>query len=99
MIHSRHHELEVFGVAVAGSAGVSAVVATGPFCSKENALYEPLQALLDHCRQQPPDVLILLGPFIDAQHPQVQDGTLAETFENTFKSQVLITTQRSTLPL
>lgn len=69
---------------------MSVVVATGPFCSKENALYEPLQALLDHCRQRPPDVLVLLGPFVDANHPQVQDGTLAQTFEDTFRSQVTL---------
>lgn len=72
----------------AGAAALSLVVATGPFCSKENASYEPLQALLDQCRQNAPDVLVLLGPFVDVNHPQVQDGTLPETFADLFRSQV-----------
>ena len=51
-------------------------------------LYEPLQALLTQCSQKPPDVLVLLVPFVDANHSQVQDGTLAATFEDVFQSQV-----------
>ena len=65
------------------------MVATGPFCSKEDTLYEPLEALLDQCRQNTPDVLVLLGPFVDVNHPQIQDGTLPESFVSFFRSQVM----------
>ena len=75
-------------ILVAGTAGMLLVVATGPFCCKDEMLYEPLQALLTQCSQKCPDVLVLLGPFVDANHSQVQDGTLAVTFEDVFQSQV-----------
>ena len=64
------------------------MVAAGPFCSKDSAVYDPLQALLDQCTQQPPDVLVLLGPFVDVNHPQIQAGTLDSTYEDLFRTQV-----------
>ena len=64
------------------------MVAAGPFSSKDNAEYEPLQALLDHCSQRPPDVLVLLGPFVDADHPHIQAGTLQDAFADLFAAKV-----------
>ena len=64
------------------------VVAAGPFCCKEDALYEPLQALLSHCKTHLPDVLVLMGPFVDVDHPLVQAGMLETSFEELFASQV-----------
>ncbi|KAA6421903.1 MAG: DNA polymerase alpha subunit B [Trebouxia sp. A1-2] len=73
-----------------GVKGLSMVVAAGPFSSKEDAAYEPLQALLTHCTTQPPpDVLVLMGPFVDANHPLVQAGMLEESYEDVFASQVI----------
>ena len=80
-------ELQV-NLAATGAAGLSMVVAAGPFSSKDNAEYEPLQALLEHCSQQPPDVLVLLGAFVDADHPHIQAGTLQESYADLFAAQV-----------
>ena len=74
----------------AGVQGLSIVVAAGPFSSKDNALYEPLQALLEQCKEQLPDVLVLLGPFVDAEHPLVQAGMLEDSFQDVFAAQVLL---------
>ncbi len=75
----------------AGTKGLSIVVAAGPYSSKDDATYEPLQALLGHCKEQgPPDVLVLLGPFVDAEHPLVQAGSLEESFGDAFAAQVLL---------
>lgn len=51
--------------------------------------YEPLTALLDYCKTHKPDALILVGPFVDADHPAMQDGLLDETFEDLFESRVM----------
>ena len=64
------------------------VVAAGPYCCKEDALYEPLQALLSHCKTHLPDVLVLMGPFVDVDHPMVQAGTFEASYEETFASEV-----------
>ena len=72
----------------AGERGLSILVAAGPFTSKDDVLYEPLQAVLDYCSERPPHVLLLLGPFVDAEHPLVQAGTLQDSFDDTFATQV-----------
>lgn len=64
------------------------LVAAGPFTSKDDVMYEPLQAVLDHCNERPPDVLLLLGPFVDAEHPLVQAGMLQDSFDDIFATQV-----------
>lgn len=58
---------------------LSIVVATGPFTSKNDLSYEPLNELLAYCKQNSPDVLILLGPFFDADHPSLLDGSMKTT--------------------
>lgn len=74
--------------------GLSMLVAAGPFTSKDDALYEPLQAVLDHCSERPPHVLLLLGPFVDVEHPSIQAGTIQDSFDDIFATQVhaLLTT-------
>lgn len=71
-----------------GPGGVSMVVAVGPFTVSEDLQYEPLAALLTVCRKRRPGVLLLLGPFVDAEHPLLAEGTVDLTFENIFESQV-----------
>ena len=74
--------------APAGKQGLSVVVAAGPYSSSEDTAYEPLAALLEYCGQRRPDVLLLLGPFVDAEHPAVRGGLLDETFDELFESRV-----------
>lgn len=62
------------------------VVASGPFTSKADLNYEPLNKLLAYCNQHKPDVLILLGPFLDADHPNLVDGSMKGTVDAYFKS-------------
>ena len=72
----------------AGPAGVSMIVAVGPFTLSEDLHYAPLAALLAVCRQRRPDALVLLGPFVDAEHPLLGQGAVDLTFEDIFESQV-----------
>ena len=71
-----------------GARGRTLVVAAGPYTTSEDLEYEPLAALLEYCRGAPPDVLLLAGPFVDADHPLVRGGLLEESFEDVFNSRV-----------
>ena len=44
-----------------------------------------LAGLLQHCRQQAPHLLLLMGPFLDEEHPHIRSGTLDEHFEAVFE--------------
>lgn len=51
------------------SQGSSVWVASGPFTSVADLTYEPLSHLMADVKDGQPSVLILLGPFVDANHP------------------------------
>jgi len=52
----------------------SFIVAAGPFTTQEDLDYNPLEDLLAHVVESKPDVLILMGPLVDEDHPQVASG-------------------------
>ncbi len=79
---------DLCSVAGTGAAGVSMAVAAGPFTCAEDCAFAPLEALLAWAATAQPDVLLLLGPFVDAEHPAVAGGLLPETFEELFMEQV-----------
>lgn len=62
------------------------IVAAGPYTSQKDLNYEPLNELLAYCKLHKPDVLILMGPFIDADHPLVLDGSMKISFEAYFET-------------
>lgn len=72
----------------AGESGLSLVVAAGPFAVGQDMSYKPLDELLDYVNQHKPDVVILLGPFVDVDAPSVEDGTLDVTFDAVFEKEV-----------
>jgi DNA polymerase alpha subunit B len=60
-----------------GGSGLHIVAAAGPFTTSDNLMYQPLQQLLAMClHQTKPDVLILVGPFVDVNHPQLATGDI-----------------------
>lgn len=67
---------------------LNVIVASGPFTIQENMSYEPLNELLAYCKQHRPDILILIGPFLDADHPMVQDCSLKITTESYFEKMI-----------
>ncbi|GAX74279.1 hypothetical protein CEUSTIGMA_g1728.t1 [Chlamydomonas eustigma] len=68
---------------------LSMVVAAGPFTNSDNVLYEPLTDLLQYCSEHDVDQVLLMGPFVDVEHPRIKDGTLDVLFEQLFQQQVL----------
>lgn len=54
--------------------GLSVMIAAGPYTTHDNLDYEPLMELCQRAQSTKPDVLLLLGPFVDIDHPMVADG-------------------------
>jgi DNA polymerase alpha subunit B len=50
--------------------------AAGPFTSSQNLDYAPFNDLMGKVFNERPDVLILLGPFVDIAHPLLKDGDI-----------------------
>lgn len=67
---------------------LSVVMATGPFTLAGDLKYEPMHELLAYCNQHKPDVLILLGPFVDADHQLIADCSSKLSFETMFENMV-----------
>ncbi|KAJ1436126.1 DNA polymerase alpha/epsilon subunit B-domain-containing protein [Ochromonadaceae sp. CCMP2298] len=71
--HSKLHQ---------GGAPLSVVTAAGPFTTSDNLDYQPLQDLLVNVLKTKPDVLILVGPFVDITQPLLKDGAVQLTNED-----------------
>lgn len=72
-------------VPVAVTQPLSVLVVSGPYTPDDDLTYEPLHDLLAYASQQRPDVLVMLGLFVDGAHALVVDGVLQETFEAFFE--------------
>eukprot|EP00039_Didymoeca_costata_P013829 m.216520 g.216520 ORF g.216520 m.216520 type:complete len:642 (+) comp15879_c0_seq5:111-2036(+) len=64
---------------------IDIIVASGPFSTSQDLTFTPLMDLLDVVRRDPPDVLVLLGPFIDEDHPLIKKCEVDVTFEELFQ--------------
>jgi DNA polymerase alpha subunit B len=60
-----------------GGAPLSVMVAAGPFTVSDNLEFQPLVDLLTVLSTTRPDVIVLVGPFVDANHPRVKSGDMA----------------------
>uniref|UniRef100_A0A5B7C235 DNA polymerase alpha subunit B n=1 Tax=Davidia involucrata TaxID=16924 RepID=A0A5B7C235_DAVIN len=68
---------------------LSLIIAAGPFTTTDNLLFEPLTELLAYARRKQPQLLILLGPFVDSEHPEIKKGTVNRTFDEIFHLEIL----------
>lgn len=48
------------------------VVVAGPYTTSDNLLYEPLKDLVSYITTHKPHVVIMTGPFVDADHPKIR---------------------------
>ena len=65
------------------------VAAAGPFTCAGDIQYEPMQELLGYCASTQPALLVLCGPFVDAEHPLCAAGSVGTTFNELFASKLL----------
>lgn len=49
-------------------------IASGPYTTDQNLDFAPLQAFLDNAVEAYADSIVLLGPFLDAEHPLIRSG-------------------------
>ncbi|KAG5521921.1 hypothetical protein RHGRI_034217 [Rhododendron griersonianum] len=68
---------------------LSMILAAGPFTTIDNLFFEPLAELLAYARRKQPQLLLLLGPFIDSEHPEIKKGTVNRTFDEIFRQEIL----------
>lgn len=61
-------------VAAKNERPVRMLVAAGPFCLRGDLDYAPLEQVLEHAASQRPQVLVLMGPFLDAGNQKVMSG-------------------------
>jgi len=64
------------------------VTAAGPFTTSEALDYDPLDTLLGDMMSDQPDVLVLMGPFVDITHPLVKDGDIEIINEDTGETEM-----------
>lgn len=62
-------------------------VTSGPFatCDENILSYTPLDDLLNTVETEAPDVLIMLGPFVDSKQPKIEKGDVDESFEELYE--------------
>jgi len=82
------------------------LVAAGPYCLRDSLDYAPLEQLLQHAVRKQPQVLVLLGPFVDAANVKVSSGNTVlpgeqepKTYEEIYKNHVLPLLYRGLQPL
>lgn len=68
---------------------LSAVIAAGPFTTTDNMLFEPLKELLAYATRRQPQLLILMGPFVDSEHPEIKKGTVDMSDDEIFSVEIL----------
>ncbi|XP_069501075.1 DNA polymerase alpha subunit B isoform X2 [Ambystoma mexicanum] len=60
------------------------LIACGPYTTSDSITFDPMMDLIDIVNRDKPDVCILLGPFLDARHEQVENCQLTVSFEDVF---------------
>ncbi|KAM3867136.1 DNA polymerase alpha subunit B [Diretmus argenteus] len=63
---------------------VSVLVACGPYTPSDSLTLDPLTDLIDVIIKDRPDIVLLLGPFVDSKHEQIEKAQVVETFEALF---------------
>ena len=56
------------------SQALNILIASGPFTADDNLSFEPLQTLCGKAETTSADVLILIGPLLDIEHPLLASG-------------------------
>ena len=68
------------------------MIASGPYTTTEDLSFDPLDVLLKEAEERKPDLLLLVGPFVDSADPQHANGDIGMTFGTLFaqKCQAMI---------
>ncbi|KAL8701069.1 MAG: hypothetical protein Q9201_005111 [Fulgogasparrea decipioides] len=56
------------------SKAMNVIIASGPYTADDNLAFEPLHALCQQAEETCADILILIGPLFDTEHPLLASG-------------------------
>lgn len=56
------------------ACALNILVSSGPYTADDNLAFEPLQALCEKAAESYADVLIMVGPILDLEHPLLASG-------------------------
>ncbi|RKO84842.1 DNA polymerase alpha/epsilon subunit B-domain-containing protein, partial [Blyttiomyces helicus] len=74
---------------------INIIVAAGPYTLDSNLSFEPLEALVtDVVEVEKPDVIILVGPFVDAAHPLIAAGEVNQDLDTLFRNEIATRLER-----
>ena len=62
------------------SAPIHATFACGPYSPDNMLIFDSIAELESRVRENPPDLLVVTGPFLDINHPLVASGMLLDSF-------------------
>lgn len=65
---------------------ISMVIVAGPFNEPNDFTHEPLTVVLNYCKENSPDVLIVTGPFLDDKNEILNGGLRNESFDILFEN-------------
>ena len=54
----------------------------GPYTTSDNLNYDPLYDFMSEVLREQPDVVVMVGPFVDMRHKDIQSGNAALKFED-----------------
>ncbi|XP_029297834.1 DNA polymerase alpha subunit B [Cottoperca gobio] len=63
---------------------LNVLVACGPYTPSDSLTFDPLLDLINVIVRDRPDVCLLLGPFVDSKHEQIEKAQVTEMFEAIF---------------
>jgi DNA polymerase alpha subunit B len=74
---------------IKGTKPLEMITASGPFTLNDDLSFQPLEDLLNHCKDQQPDLVVLMGPFVSRRHPRIISGKVESLPEQIFADQVV----------
>ncbi|CAE6448433.1 hypothetical protein ACGC1H_005537 [Rhizoctonia solani] len=69
-------------------SSLKAIIACGPYTFDSDLDYKPFAALINAVLAERPQLLILIGPFVDSSHPLVKAGQVDNTPIDTFRLKI-----------
>ncbi|KAJ1303322.1 hypothetical protein OPQ81_011518 [Rhizoctonia solani] len=69
-------------------SSLKAVIACGPYSFDSDLDYKPFAALIDALLIERPQLLILIGPFVDSNHPLIKTGQVDDVPLDIFRQKI-----------
>ncbi|XP_048732444.1 DNA polymerase alpha subunit B-like [Ostrea edulis] len=67
---------------------MTVLIAAGPFSTSDNLSFEPLSDLVKFIRKDKPDIVILIGPFVDVKNDLIESGKCTSSFDEIFRTKL-----------